>query len=69
MKYPCPKYLPILRKARRGFTEGPLTFGKDVKPGTYRTTGPAHDCYWERSTGGGHTIANDMVTNAPKVSP
>jgi hypothetical protein len=62
----CPKYLPMLRKAEGGFGEGDMTVGKDVKPGTYRTTDSAHDCYWERSTGGGRTIANDFVTNAPK---
>jgi hypothetical protein len=53
-------------KAERGFGEGDMTVGEDVKPGTYRTTDSAHDCYWERSTGGGRTIANDFVTNAPK---
>jgi hypothetical protein len=61
----CPQYQPLLTKANTGFAMGNHEVGKDVQPGTYRTTGPAHDCYWERSTSDGHTIANDMVTNAP----
>jgi hypothetical protein len=66
IKMLCPKYLPMLQKAAGGFGEGDMTVGEDVKPGTYRTTGSAHDCFWERSTGGGRTIANDFVSNAPK---
>jgi hypothetical protein len=66
IKMLCPKYLPMLKKAAGGFGEGDLTVGTDVKPGTYRTTDSAHDCYWERSTGGGGMLANDFVSNAPK---
>jgi hypothetical protein len=65
VKHLCPKYLPLLKRARGGFGEGPQRVGKDVRPGTYRTTSSATDCYWERSTRGGGTIANDFVTNAP----
>ncbi|WP_449061496.1 DUF732 domain-containing protein [Planomonospora algeriensis] len=63
----CPKYLPVWRKAQGGFTDGTYEVGKDIKAGTYRTTpGSVTDCYWERSTGGGSTIANDFVRNAPR---
>ncbi|MEU0516680.1 hypothetical protein [Streptosporangium sp. NPDC006007] len=62
----CPKYLSVLRKAKGGFTDGTYEVGKDIKAGTYRTTpGRITDCYWERSTAGGATIANDFVKNAP----
>lgn len=66
LKHLCPKYLPILKKAKGGFTDGTYEVGKDIKAGTYRTTHSASDCYWERSTGGGDTIANDFVSNAPR---
>lgn len=66
IKYLCPKYLPIWRKAQGGFTDGTYEVGKEIKPGRYRTAGRVSDCYWERSTGGGDTIANDFVTNAPR---
>lgn len=67
IKYLCPKYLPIWRKAQGGFADGTYTVGKDIKPGTYRTLArPVSDCYWERSNSGGDTIANDFVTNAPR---
>lgn len=65
--YLCPKYVPLWKKAQGGFTDGVYTVGKDIKAGAYRTTpGRVTDCYWERSTGGGRTIANDFVSNAPK---
>lgn len=67
IKYLCPKYLPVLQKAKGGFADGTYEVGKDIKSGTYRTTpGRVTDCYWERSTGGGTTIANDFVKNAPR---
>lgn len=47
------------------FIDGTYEVGVDVKPGTYRTEGKMTDCYWERSTKGGDTIANDFVSNAP----
>jgi hypothetical protein len=67
IRHLCPKYLSLLRSARGGFADGTYTIGKDIKPGTYRTTrGPVTDCYWERSTPGGDIIANGFVTNAPR---
>ncbi|MCG5446140.1 hypothetical protein NIE79_004705 [Micromonospora sp. NIE79] len=68
----CPQFMPTWKKAATGFTDGSHEVGKEIKPGTYETT--AHsagetigDCYWERSTDGGRTIANDFITAAKKV--
>ncbi|MBA9002269.1 hypothetical protein [Thermomonospora cellulosilytica] len=65
----CPEHLPLLKKEQErlkdSFEDGTWTVGEDVKPGTYRTDGRVTNCYWERSTRGGDTIANDFVTNAP----
>lgn len=36
-----------------------------IKPGRYRGVAQAQDCYWERTTASGDTIANDFVTYAP----
>ena len=50
------------------FSDGRYTVGKKagmILPGNYRLKGPLVDCYWERSTKNGSTIANDFVTNAP----
>lgn len=33
------------------FGAGALVVGEDVRPGTYRSDGPAGDCYWERVAG------------------
>ncbi|NRQ35965.1 hypothetical protein HII36_29645 [Nonomuraea sp. NN258] len=66
VKHLCPKYLPVWKRAQGGFGEGTHTVGKDIKPGTYRTVSkPVTDCYWERSTGSGDIIANQLVNNAP----
>lgn len=43
---------------------GSRVVGQTVPAGTYRSTSPAENCYWERTTGGGDTIANDFVTFA-----
>lgn len=47
------------------FGDGAYEVGVDIKPGTYKTAPRVTDCYWERSTRGGDTIANDFVSNAP----
>ena len=71
VKYLCPKYRKQLTIAERGFSDGNYSVGRSrgdllvVKPGRYRTQPGTRDCYWERSTKGGKTIANDFVTNAP----
>ncbi|MER7213218.1 hypothetical protein ABT340_39660 [Streptosporangium sp. NPDC000239] len=65
-RYLCPKYLPAWRAATRGFTEGDKEIGVDIKPGVYRTVDrKVKDCYWERTTKGGDTIANRFVNFAP----
>lgn len=45
--------------------DGTFLVGKDVKPGTYRTTGPkSRSCYWQRSgdASGTNIIANDILS-------
>jgi hypothetical protein len=46
--------------------DGTYTVGKDIAAGTYQTTGAVHDCYWERTSPQGGTIANDLITFAPQ---
>lgn len=71
VKYLCPRYVTALKAALRGFDDGNYSVGKSrgdllvVRPGTYRTMPGTRDCFWERSTKSGQTIANDFVTNAP----
>ncbi len=58
-----------LMAARAGgdrFDDGDYSVGEDVKAGTYRTEKGVRDCFWERTTKGGDTLANDFVTFAPK---
>lgn len=66
IKADCPQYLKAAQKAATGFTEGVEIVGKDIKPGTYKTTGSVSDCYWERERGG-HIVANNFVSGASKV--
>jgi hypothetical protein len=51
--------------------DGTFLVGKDVKPGTYRTTGPksGSSCYWQRSgdASGTNIIANDNIAGAAVV--
>ncbi|MFG3577227.1 hypothetical protein [Micromonospora chersina] len=50
------------------FADGAYTVGTRpgmILPGRYRLKGAVVNCYWERSTKNGATIANDFVTNAP----
>ncbi len=61
----CPKFKKHVKAAVAGFGEGTWTVGGDIDPGTYRTVPGIEDCYWERTTGGGATIANDFVSVAP----
>lgn len=48
--------------------DGTYVVGKDIAPGSYQvqTTAGVHDCYWERTSAQGGTIANDMITFAPQ---
>ena len=71
-KYSCPKHHKAAQRALTGFDDGTYEVVAKiprgelgmVRPGKYRTGPRVRDCYWERSTGGGDTIANDFVTNA-----
>ncbi|WP_371330039.1 hypothetical protein [Streptomyces sp. TP-A0356] len=59
------------RSAPRG--DGSYVVGRDVRPGTYRTTGNTDGlCYWERakdaSGGADSLIANDNVTGTSYVT-
>lgn len=80
IKYLCPQYAGALAVAATGFFDGTYDVTKNpssdpsdsqIAPGTYKTiindgANGIHDCYWERTTAGGKTIANDFVTYAPK---
>lgn len=64
----CPNapHAKMLRAIVNGdiFQDGDQTVGEDIKPGTYKT-GHVSDCYWERTTKDGQTLANDFVKLAP----
>lgn len=45
--------------------DGTYVVGKTVKSGTWTTDAKVENCYWERTTADGATIANDFVTFAP----
>lgn len=65
----CPQHGAAIAVFRSGFRDANWTVGSgqgQVKPGTYRTAPGVTDCYWERVTGSGGTIANDFVTSAPQ---
>jgi len=80
IKYLCPQYAGALAVAITGFHDGTYKVTKNpspdpsdsqIAPGTYKTiindgANGIHDCYWERTTAGGKTIANDFVTYAPQ---
>ena len=74
-QFACSTYRPAAVRALAGLTDGNFEvaakvsageFGSVALPGTYTTDAPVRDCFWERSTGSGGTIANDFVSNAPK---
>ena len=65
IRYLCPRYERDLADAQNAFKDGNYAVPKDVKPGSYRTFGPASDCYWERSTSRGATIDSGFVSSAP----
>lgn len=70
----CPEYSPAVAAASTAFRDGnhivaaaasPMgTYGSDIQQGTYRTQLKTSNCYWERTNGGGGTIANDFVSFA-----
>lgn len=51
--------------------DGTHRVGVSIQPGIYQVQLPegsngVHDCYWERTTAQGDTIANDFITYAPE---
>ncbi|AOW91997.1 hypothetical protein BFN03_02920 [Rhodococcus sp. WMMA185] len=80
----CPDQQPILDQAMAGevrqttFSGGKRLIGNGLEktpwgsyylaPGTYRTEGPARDCYWERSDANGNIIDNNSVSVPPSVT-
>lgn len=51
--------------------DGTFKVGSAIQAGTYQVQVPAgangvHDCYWERTTAQGGTIANDFISYAPQ---
>lgn len=62
----CEPLRPLYEWGIRGFYSGDRVVGVDMQPGTYTTDIGIVDCYWERVTGSGQTLANDFVTHAPQ---
>ena len=67
----CPKapHVKLLQAvgAGRYLADGDYAIPEELKPGAYRS-GPITitACNWQRTTGGGRTLANALVSNAPK---
>lgn len=50
------------------FEDGTYKIGKDLPPGTYRTTdNPVANCYWALVDSSANVIDNNFVTGAPQV--
>lgn len=45
--------------------DGTMIVDQTMEPGTWETTPGVKLCYWSRNSGGGDTIANDIVNFAP----
>lgn len=71
--YLCAGLTGAYTLAQRALTDGTYTVvaadsdaeSGRAQVGTYRTDRGITDCYWERSSSSGATIANDFITNAP----
>lgn len=54
------------------FSDGMYLVGTDIKPGEYKTTGPASGdvCYWARlgDSGGANIIANNLTEGPTRVT-
>lgn len=65
----CPQFTDSMKLALRGFDDGTMRVGngtdRTIVPGAYVSAPNAKNCYWERTTKDGKTIANDMVSFAP----
>ncbi|WP_426734323.1 hypothetical protein [Glutamicibacter sp. 2E12] len=46
------------------FDNGTYVVGDEIPAGTYRSSKKVSDCYWERTSPSGNTIANDFITHA-----
>lgn len=45
--------------------DGTYVVGQEMRPGTWSTAPGVQNCYWERTDGGGNTIANNFINFAP----
>ncbi|MFC9559856.1 hypothetical protein [Agromyces sp. NPDC056965] len=61
----CPDLAGSKQAAAAMIGDGKRAVGTSVAAGVWRTLGPASDCYWERSTGGGDIIDNSFISHAP----
>lgn len=73
----CPQHQPHLDNALAGnftrsylnsFGNGRYLVGDRVGPGTYTTTRPVEECYWERSDAQGNIIDNNFISIAPPIT-
>lgn len=55
-----------LEAAGRLFYDGVYRVGPRIEPGTYYTLNVTN-CYWERLDSAGNIIANNFVSDAPRV--
>ena len=70
----CPGQQAVLHDLEVGNL--PITAGRheigtgpaQVRPGTYRTTDSADDCYWERTRADGEIIDNSFATHAQQIT-
>lgn len=49
--------------------DGTFTVGQTIKPGRWVSVPGVKDCYWERTSRSGSTLANDFVSFAPGGVP
>lgn len=74
----CPRWTKVVKSAIAGkfswsYEDGTYRVGRHasaevIAPGTYRTTDPDNDCYWERTTAGGDVIDNQFATSAQRIT-
>ena len=69
----CPQHAGLLTDAqngtvRRNYGNGSYFVPDKIPPGTYRTTEPVADCYWERTASNGDIIDNGFVTIAKELT-
>lgn len=55
------------RAAGTRFAGGVHQVGTGVQPGTYQSTGPVENCYWERLDAAGGIIDNNFISAANQV--